>query len=136
VIVDAVLTPAEVHAGQSVLVDFTLGPGQAKYKPGWNFPAIDLPVTAEAQSGELLPLLPAVYAPGGALPSPAAARAALDADYPHWDHGVPAPALRADAHAYFLLVAPAGQVSITLDLGGSAPWAKEARRTLVIDVLP
>lgn len=139
VITAASVTPDPLHAGGLALVDFALGPGRAKYKPGNAYPAVDLPLQSGVSGGaELVPLLPAVYTSGGPLPSLAAARAALGADDPLSNPFTPPAVIRPDQHAYFLLAAPAsaGRVQVTFDLGGSAPWAAAARRTLTVDVLP
>jgi hypothetical protein len=101
---EASLTPAHLAAGQPALLEFRLPAG------GPAAPRLELCATA----GEVLPLLPEVYAPGGALPLPEQARAALHARYPGFSPRSGAAgawpaedARRADGRLPALYVAPA-----------------------------
>jgi hypothetical protein len=106
--VGAVMVPARVAPGQSALLDFTLPAGLG------GDGAVPLVLELQATAGEALPLLPEVYTPGGALPTPEAARMALAARYPACVPGSGAPgawpaqdALRPGGHLPVLYTVPA-----------------------------
>jgi hypothetical protein len=138
-ITDVALVPDEVHVGDTVLLDFTLGSEQVQAA---NDTVAVPPITPVLMTsdGEVLPLLPAAYLPGGEVPQATAARAAL-AGYapPYTDAAVLQQAFRDNGHAYLLFVAPddPGVVTVTLSCGAPrAPLAPGARREVTITVLP
>jgi hypothetical protein len=143
IITSVVIVPAEVHAGQAVLVDYTLGTAQieASRDP---VDAMEHAPYVRATAGQLLPLLPEVYTPGGPVPSPAEAQAAIDATNPlppniPFEHVPVDLAFRSSGHVYFLYVAPAaaGEEELTFFCGQpDGDGTAQSLRRLRIDVEP
>jgi hypothetical protein len=138
-ITDVALVPDEVHVGDTVLLDFTLGSEQVQAAND-TIAVPPLPPVLATSDGEVLPLLPAAYMPGGEVPQAAVARAALAGfSPPYTDAAALQGAFRDNSHAYLLFIAPGtpGIVTVTLTCGAPrAPLAPGARREVTITVLP
>jgi hypothetical protein len=138
------VTPAEVRAGTTAVLDFTVARAEVPRSPYPVDNAGHAPWLS-ATRGALLPLLPEAWQPGTPAPSAAAAMAALDARLPDPQYGgSPArqlvqQAFRADGHVYILFVAPAQPGPATLEFFCGAPDGDipaAATRRLTVNVLP
>lgn len=135
VITAAQVSPATVRAGQAVLLDYTLDIQKVKVPFGTTYNQGSMPPAFHSTRGETLVLSPALYVPGGALPTPEEVRAAEE---PQLSELVGA-AARSNGHLYALFVAPdtPGEITLTFNLGGGGgPGAERNVNRLTLNVLP
>jgi hypothetical protein len=133
-VVSAVLTPATIHAGDTVLVDYlterrSFDAGNDGYTMAEQKPDI------RASRGTLIPLLPEIFSPGDAVPDLEVAQAAIDAvEYIYEYEGY-----RNNGHYYGVFKAPEvpGQVEIYFFAGAPDGFAPdETTMVFNVDVLP
>ena len=135
VIEDVQVTPETVRAGDAVLISYRIG-SQTVHSVG-GFTLAVMPASLDVSAGDITPLVPAVYSPGGSLPDYLAANEAFTALSPFEF----APAQIWDAYQepyfYMLYQAPSTAQEVEIEFwlgGGGGPSSSKARHTLKLEV--